>query len=70
MGVTIENLGFIYEDSIVSEAVSKQTPFIIQSPGSNVSICVNHIARRLLNMDISDSEGGLKKFISGLFAKN
>jgi flagellar biosynthesis protein FlhG len=68
LNIKIENLGFIYDDPIVAEAVRKQTPFVQMYPASNVALCVNHIARRIMNMEIPSQEGGWQKFM-GLFLK-
>ncbi len=69
LNIKIDNFGFIYDDPIVSEAVRKQTPFVQMYPTSNVSLCVNHIARRLMNLEIKDEETGLQKFIGMFFKK-
>lgn len=67
LNIKIDNFGFIFEDPLIGEAVRKQTPFIIYSPHSNVSVCINHIARRVLNMEFSEEHSGWQKFINVFF---
>ncbi len=69
LNTRIENLGFIYEDPIVSEAVKRQTPFVHLYPTANVSLCVNHIARRLMNLEIPGAESGWHKFVNRLLGR-
>jgi flagellar biosynthesis protein FlhG len=42
-------LGFLYEDSKVPEAVSVQQPFILRSPKTRASLCIQHISRNILD---------------------
>jgi flagellar biosynthesis protein FlhG len=67
LNIKIDNFGFIYEDPIIGESVRKQTPFTILNPHSGVAICVNHIACRLMNMDISQENTGWSRFMSKFF---
>jgi hypothetical protein len=39
------------------------------APKSNVALCVNHIARRLMNLEISEDQSGFKKFMTTLFGR-
>jgi flagellar biosynthesis protein FlhG len=64
LNIKIENLGFIYEDPIVPEAVRKQIPFVHLYPNSNVALCINHIARRILNMADKSDDTGWQKFLN------
>jgi flagellar biosynthesis protein FlhG len=64
LNIKIENIGFIYDDPLVAEAVRKQTPFVQMYPNANVSLCVNHIARRIMNMAVVEEESGWQKFVS------
>jgi flagellar biosynthesis protein FlhG len=67
LNVKVENLGFIYEDQIVNESVKKQIPFVQMNPNHNVSICVNHIARRLMNLEVPEEDKGWHKFFKAFF---
>ncbi len=67
LNVKIENLGFIYDDQIVQDSVRKQIPYVQLYPSHNVSICVNHIARRIMNLEVSEEESGWKKFFKNVF---
>jgi flagellar biosynthesis protein FlhG len=64
----VENLdlGFVYEDALVQTAVIKQRPFLVLDPKSKASICIDHIVRRLENMDFKEG-GGISKFLRKLF---
>ena len=68
LNVKIESIGYIYDDPLVSEAVRKQIPFTQFAPNSNVSLCINHIARRIMNIEVPEEETGWKKFIN-MFSK-
>lgn len=67
LNVKIESLGFIYEDPLVPNAVRKQTPFTIMAPKSNTSLCVDHIARRIMNIEITQESSGVKRLFKSLF---
>ncbi|MGA2142370.1 MAG: MinD/ParA family protein [Brevinematales bacterium] len=69
LNIKIDNFGFIFEDPIIGEAVRKQTPFTVYNPHSSVSLCINHIARRVLNMAYSEEHTGWQKFF-GVFFKD
>lgn len=69
LNTKIENIGFIYDDPIVAEAVKRQTPFVQMYPAANVTLCINHIARRILNMEIPEEETGWQKFFNIFFKK-
>jgi flagellar biosynthesis protein FlhG len=68
LNIKVDYLGFIYEDSVVSQAVLKQRPFMVLDPRAKASQCLVHIVNRLEKADIPD-EGGLggfmKKFLKG-----
>jgi flagellar biosynthesis protein FlhG len=66
LNLKIDYLGFVYDDALVHTAVVKQKPFMALDPKSKASICVDHIARRLENMDFKEG-GGVSKFIRKFF---
>jgi len=67
LNTKIDNFGFIFEDPLVSESVRKQTPFVLLHPNANVSVCVNHIARRVMNIEVIEEQTGLQKFMRVFF---
>ncbi len=69
LNIKIDNFGFIYEDPIIGESVRKQTPFTILSPHSSVAVCVNHIACRVMNMDVLQENTGWHRFMN-IFLKS
>ena len=65
LDTTIENLGFIYEDTLVSKSIKEQRPFIVKYPKSKASGCVTVIAGNILNK--SNNKGsGLNNFFKKL----
>ncbi|OHD27827.1 MAG: ATP-binding protein, partial [Spirochaetes bacterium GWB1_66_5] len=66
LNLKIDYLGFVYDDALVHTAVVKQKPFMALDPKSKASICIDHIARRLENMDFKEG-GGVSKFIRKFF---
>ena len=68
LNLKIDYLGYVYEDSAVSQAVLKQKPFFILSPKSKAAISVKHIAGRLAKVDYREG-GGLSRFLSKLMGR-
>jgi flagellar biosynthesis protein FlhG len=66
LNVKIENLGCIYDDPVVSQAVIKQVPFLSYDDGSKASIGIKHIASRLEGVEYKEGTG-VKKFLMRLF---
>ena len=46
--LSVECLGYIYEDRAVRAAVKNQEPFILTKPNAPVSLCVKELAKSLL----------------------
>ena len=69
LNIKVENLGFIFEDSVVQRAVIKQDPFIKSAPNSKASYSIRHLMSRLANIECRDS-GGFGKFLKGIFGSN
>lgn len=66
LNLKIDYLGFVYDDPLVQMAVVKQKPFLALDPKSKASICIDHIVRRLENMDFREGSG-ISKFLKKLF---
>ncbi len=70
LNMSIENIGFIYDDAIVSKAVRQQIPFSILDPYSNASKCMKNITAKILNLPEEDileldvDKGSLRGFFS------
>ena len=62
LNIKVDNLGFIYDDHIVSQGIIKQIPFIILDDNSRAAIGVKHIASRLEGIEFKEG-GGIKNFI-------
>jgi flagellar biosynthesis protein FlhG len=62
----VENIGFIFDDPIVSYAVRNQKPFASTHPKSKASSCLRTIAATLINSEVSET-GGMNNFIQKLF---
>ncbi|MDR2247084.1 MAG: MinD/ParA family protein [Treponema sp.] len=57
LNLKLEYLGFIYDDSMVSQAVIRQKPFMVMDPKCKASQCVQHIVGRMEKNDPRESEG-------------
>jgi len=66
LNIKVDNLGFVFEDPIVSQSVIRQTPFIVVDENSKASMSIKHIVSRLEGIRFKEG-GGLKKFLSKLF---
>ncbi len=66
----IEYLGFIYDDSVVSQAVLKQMPFTVIDPKSKASLCVQHIVERMEKTDIHEGTGGFPSMMKRFFSRS
>ena len=68
LGLSIDCLGYIYEDRAVLEAVHKQEPFIIANPKAPASRCVEELAKSLLSGERMGSVSrGWRAFLDRLF---
>ena len=67
LNIKLDYLGFVYEDILVQHAVIKQRPFLTLDPKSKASICIDHLVRRLENMDFKEGSG-ISKFLKKLFS--
>ncbi len=66
--VSIQRLGYLYDDPLVTKAVKSQKPFLLSYPNSLISQGVEAIASRLvneLNFEVREVSG-LKRFINKL----
>jgi flagellar biosynthesis protein FlhG len=68
LNLKVEYLGFIYDDSMVSQAVIRQKPFMVLDPKCKASQCVQHIVGRMEKNDVRES-GGLGKMIKRFFGR-
>ncbi|GMO35444.1 MAG: MinD/ParA family protein [Termitinemataceae bacterium] len=66
LNVKLDYLGFVYDDPAVSQAVLKQRPFMVESPRSKASQCVQHIVGRLEKTDVSGA-GGFGNMVKRIF---
>jgi len=66
LNIKVDNLGFIFEDSVVPRAVIKQDPFITSAPRSKASESIRHLMSRLLDINYSE-ESGLGRFLKNIF---
>ncbi|PJZ70033.1 ATP-binding protein [Leptospira perolatii] len=67
--VQVENLGFIFQDEDVEKSIREQKPYVIHSPKSKATACLNRITYSLLNQEMDSQEdsgigGFFKKFFS------
>ena len=62
LGLTINELGFVYEDQNVVKAVKNQTPFLLSYPDSISASCIEQIANRLLYGENIPQPKGIRAF--------
>lgn len=68
LGLTVDCLGYIYEDKIVREAVRRQEPFIMINPESAASRCISELVKSLLSGNRMNSVSrGWRGFLDRLF---
>lgn len=53
----VKSVGFVFEESLVQKSIRSQRPHVSLYPGSRSSACMNHIAARILNVDIDSISG-------------
>lgn len=61
-------LGFISDDSKVTQAVKKQSPFLLEFPESQASLGIKEITASFLNTPV-ENEAGIKGFLKRMFNK-
>ncbi len=66
LNIKLDYLGFVYDDTLVQHAVIKQRPFLVLDPKAKASICIDHLVRRLENIDFKEG-GGIAKFLKKFF---
>ena len=68
LDVTVDCLGYIYEDKAVLDAVHKQEPFVLARPNCAASRCVMELADSLLSGEKMNSVSlGWRGFLERLF---
>lgn len=68
LNVELENLGFIYEDSLVKKSVKEQKPFILNYPNSIASKGIDLIAYNIINNSNSiKTISSFERFVKNLF---
>lgn len=65
LNMKVEYLGYVFDDSIVGNAVVRQIPFTKYDDKAKASLCVDHIAKRILKLE--DGEYKERKGITGFF---
>lgn len=68
LGITLDCLGYIYEDKAVIDAVRRQEPFVMTAPNSAAARCVIELVNGLLVGERMISvAGGWRNFLYRLF---
>ncbi len=68
LNIKVEDLGFVFDDSMVPKSIRNQKPFIVTYPKSKASGCIMSIADRLLNREIDEKkQSGIAGFFQKLF---
>jgi flagellar biosynthesis protein FlhG len=64
LNLTLDNLGFIYEDVNLVKAVKKQVPLLLSFPDTTAARCIEQIASRLVHTEnIVVRTGGIRGFL-------
>ena len=66
LNIKVDYLGYVYDDSVVQNAVIRQKPFVVTEPKSKAAICVKHIVSRLENIEYKEGRG-LGIFLKKMF---
>ncbi|MDR2447470.1 MAG: MinD/ParA family protein [Treponema sp.] len=67
LNLKIEYLGFIYDDSVVSQAVLRTKPFTVIDPKSKASLCVQHLVERMDKTEVRHESGGFAVMMKRFF---
>lgn len=68
LNLTVECLGYIYEDKTVFDSVRKQEPFVVAKPNSPAARCIHELANSLLSgTKMSSVSKGWRVFLDKLF---
>lgn len=66
--LSIDCLGYVYEDRAVREAVNNQEPFVLMKPNSPASLCVKELAKSLMTGEKMGEVGkGWRNILDKLF---
>jgi flagellar biosynthesis protein FlhG len=66
LNLKLEYLGFVYDDTAVSQAVLRQRPFMVVDPKCKASQCVQHIVGRMDKTEVKDN-GGFGNMLKRMF---
>ncbi len=67
LGMTIDCLGYIFEDSAVMRSVRAQTPFLVAYPSCIASRCIHGLANAVLYGSRMTVTGGWRGFLRQIF---
>lgn len=68
LNLKVDYLGYIFEDSVVGDAVRMQKPFLVLDSRAKASACVSQIVNRLEKIEYREGSG-VGSFIKKLFNK-
>ncbi|MDR1588377.1 MAG: MinD/ParA family protein [Treponema sp.] len=68
LNLKVDYLGFIYDDSVVSQAVLRQKPFMVIDPKCKASLCVQHLVERMDKSKLKET-GGFGAMLKKLFGR-
>ena len=61
LGIEVDDLGFVYADPRVGQAVRRKRPFVLEYPRCPASKCMREIAERIVGGDPSPPRGFFRK---------
>jgi len=66
LSVKLSPLGFVLNDDLIPKSVRMQQPFTIAFPKSTASKQIRDICKKLVQVRVERSQGGMKSFVSKL----
>ncbi len=63
----VETLGFIFKEDEVLNSIRNQRPLVVVYPGSKSASCINHISRKLLNLNEEENQSTISGFFGKIF---
>ncbi len=63
----VETLGFIFKEDEVLNSIRHQRPLVVVYTGSKSASCINHISRKLLNLNEEENQSTISGFFGKIF---
>lgn len=69
IGKNIKYLGFIVEDIKIGQAIKKQTPYVLEHPNTEFTLCINKIVAKIMGIEENNKSKytSFRDYITKLF---